>query len=91
MRIDRGAIIAYAIGWLIGMALLLVIVAALNVAADGDTSPPECPPGVVCELPTATAPSPTGEPYPPPGGYPGPYPAPGEVFVAPVFGGWGYP
>lgn len=83
MRIDRGQIIAYAVGWLIGMALLLVIVGALNVAADGDTSPPECPPGLVCELPTNT-PAPTrtppvdvtSEPYPPPEPQPTPEPYP---------------
>lgn len=102
MRIDRGQIVAYAIGWLIGMAVLLVIVGALNVAADGDTSPPECPPDVVCELPTNT-PRPTqtppvevtSEPYPPPEPQPTPEPYPAgharpapieRVYLSPVMG-----
>ncbi len=53
---------------------------------DGSSSPPECPPGLVCEWPTATAPAVTSEPYPPP--YPAPYPAPDYL---PLVAGESYP
>lgn len=58
---------------LLFVAVAVLLMAAVLAHADSGSLPPEWPPGVVCELPTATAPI----PYPPPGdGYPSPYPAP---------------
>ncbi len=76
-------------------AAVLIMAAAIMAAllvwtlahADDDTSPPECPPGLVCEWPTQTPPpAPTSEPYP--GPYPAPYPAPEYL---PVVAGESYP
>ena len=79
-------------------AAVLIMAAAVMAAllvwtlahADDDASPPECPPGLVCEWPTQTPPAPTGEPYPPPEPepYPAPYPAPEYL---PVVAGESYP
>ena len=69
-------------GWLVFFVALGLTMVRLATAGDR----PECPPGVVCELPTQTPPvEVTSEPYPYPAGHA--RPTPGErVYLSPVMG-----